>query len=503
MRFLFYKTRDLNLGVLSGLLVGVSYHAPYLGIIAYFGFIPLFHSWINNNPKKNLITGYIFGVTYNLISNYWIATNSGAPFYVVLFSLLAAVAYLSIFWGIAGAVVGFYNKTKLIYYMLPFLIVSLEWIRSFGPLGFSWGNLALTQINILPLLQHIDYAGTYIITSWVIIINVILYYQFFVNKIERKRLFYIIFVLILFFCSGWLKMKIYELEDYSDSVNIAIIQPNIDPNEKWNKNDRIELYNFMDSLYTEAIKLNPDLILFPETALPTYIRINNAVKKQLQSRVDSSMIPILIGTVDRRFDSNKNKKFYNSTIYFQPKKDFEIYDKIHLVPFAEYDLLPSFLHPLVNLNINIDRGVFKAGEDYKIFKFKDLSFSGLICYESSLPRYARRFTKKGANLLMIQANDGWLGNSQGPYQHFNNAILRAIENRVPIARSGNTGISGVILPSGRVVRKIVLDQKTVFSHQIPYNKSSSFYSHFGDLFAVCSFIIFLFIGPVITCIKKY
>jgi apolipoprotein N-acyltransferase len=178
-----------------------------------------------------------------------------------------------------------------------------------------------------------------------------------------------------------------------------------------------------------------------------------------------------------------------------------MYEKIHLVPFAEYDLFPGLFHPLENLNLNIDRGVFQGGKDYKVFKWNQVQFSDLICYESSLPRYARQFVQNGADILMIQANDGWLGESAGPYQHFELARLRAIENRIPVVRSGNTGISGVILPTGEVQRKVPLGIALVFMENIPLYTPGSFYSHYGDVFAVISFVIFLFLGPV-SCLKK-
>ena len=258
----------------------------------------------------------------------------------------------------------------------------------------------------------------------------------------------------------------------------------------------------MDSLYNEAIFLKPDIILFPETALPTYLRLNNRIRKQLQKKVNISKIPILIGTVDRKIDFSGIKSYYNSTMFLQPDTDFEMYEKIHLVPFAEYDLMPKLLHPLGKLNLNIDRGVFKGGTNYKVFEWNGILFSDLICYESSLPRYARRFVNEGAELLMIQANDGWLGNSSGPYQHFEHARLRAIENRIPIARAGNTGISGIISPTGEVYNKVPLDSQSVFLANIPLNKSGSFYSKYGDVFAALCFVIFLFIGPVLSCVKE-
>ena len=497
MSFLF-KRSHWQLAIISGTLIGVSYHPLHLGLLAYVGFIPLIHTWLNHNPKKNFWTGYLFGIVYNIISNYWIAANSGAEFVVVLFSLIAAVLYLSIFWGIAGSIIGVFKRNNNFYIILPFLIVSLEWVRSFGPLGFPWGNLVLTQMEFLPILQYLDYTGSYIVTLWIVSINVILYYMM-ENNISTKKQIIIIIVAFLFISGGWLRMILYK--PLSESLHVAVIQPNIDPNEKWNNSNRVQTLNLMDSLHNEAVGLKPNIILFPETALPTYLKLNNRIRKKLQYKVNVSNIPILIGTVDRKIDSSGIKTYYNSTMFLQPNKDFEMYEKIHLVPFAEYDLMPDLLHPLGKLNLNIDRGVFKGGTNYKLFELDDIKFSGLICYESSLPRYARRLINKGAKFLMIQANDGWLGNSSGPYQHFEHARLRAIENRVTIVRAGNTGISGVISPVGRVQNKVPLDTQKVFLTKIYLNKSGSFYSQYGDVFAAFCFVIFLFIGPVLSCLR--
>ena len=257
----------------------------------------------------------------------------------------------------------------------------------------------------------------------------------------------------------------------------------------------------MDSLHNVAINMNPDIILFPETALPTYLRLNNRIKNKIQSKVDSTSIPILIGTVDRRYDSLGKKLYFNSSMLLKPHQSYDIYDKIHLVPFAEYDLMPELLHPLIDLNLNIDRGIFVGGDNYKVFKINGVNFSNLICYESSFSKYSRNFVINGAQFLMIQANDGWLGNSAGPYQHFEHAKLRSIENRIPIVRSGNTGISGAILPSGVVKEKVPIGKESVFSVNIPLGNNNSLYTRYGDFLAVMCFVIFIFIHQFSKCIK--
>tara|TARA_B100000003_G_scaffold70000_1_gene62734 strand:+ start:2252 stop:3760 length:1509 start_codon:yes stop_codon:yes gene_type:complete len=496
------KLHSWKLAIISGVLIGISFHQICFGILVYIGFIPLLHSWFRNNPKNNLFSGYVFGVTYNLISNYWMATNSGAEFIVVLFSLIAATLYLSIFWAFAGFIVGLYKNISIKVLIMPFLVVSLEWIRSFGPLGFAWGNLALTQMDMLHLLQFIDYGGTYIITFLIVCINSIIYYHFFLKSFPKQKLVFFLAFLLLINTIGLFRLNMELDQNNNTELDIAVIQPNLNPNEKWDRSTRELTLNLMDSLHQLAIGLNPDIILFPETALPAYLRLNNSIRKRLQSEVNKSNIPILIGTVDRRFDDSGKKLYFNSSMYLYPNKDYQMYDKIHLVPFAEYDLMPYILHPLGQLNLNIDRGIFMGGDNYVKFSYEKVTFSNLICYESSLPRYARRFIKDGSNFLMVQANDGWLGKSAGPYQHFELARLRAIENRVPIVRSGNTGISGIIMSNGEVKKKIPLGEQVVFKEKIILGEAGSFYTKYGDVFASLCFVILLFINPVLLCLKK-
>tara|TARA_B100000073_G_scaffold283909_1_gene245053 strand:- start:1841 stop:3340 length:1500 start_codon:yes stop_codon:yes gene_type:complete len=499
MKNYIFSLKAWQLSILSGLIIGLSYLPIHLGFCVYFGFIPLIHAWVNGSCKNNFKFGYLFGLVYNIISNYWIGANSGADIYVVQFSLISAVMYLSIFWGIAGWIVGKIKNNSDIYLYIPLLFVSLEWVRSFGALGFAWGNLAITQTKYLPILQFIDYGGTYLITFLVGLVNVILYKMFYYGFVAIIRQTLLVFLIIIFMLAGWIKLSEYPIS--SKVIDVAVIQPNIDPNKKWDYSTRESTINIMDSLHNKAITLDPKIILFPETALPTYLTMNNRIRNNLQQKVNNSGVPILIGTVDRLIDSLGNKIYFNSSMFISPNSDYLMYEKIHLVPFAEYDLLPNLLIPLDKLNLNLNRGVFMSGNEFDVFDYDNIMFSNLICYESSFPRYSRGFIKRGAELLMIQANDGWLGNTAGPYQHFELARLRAIENRVSVIRSGNTGISGIITPTGAVQKKISLNKQEVFSEKVAYGHKKTFYTKYGDVFAALCFVIFIFIGPV-KCIKK-
>ena len=156
---------------------------------------PYLSFWIKNNSKSNFKSGLVFGIIYNLISNYWIGTNSGAELYVVFLSLIFAVFYLGLFWAFAGYIYGKIRTSSNTYIILPFLVVSLEWIRSFGPLGFTWGNIALTQSEYIYVLQLLDFTGSYSVTFLIISLNIFIYLFVIKKKLLLKK--FRIFILLI------------------------------------------------------------------------------------------------------------------------------------------------------------------------------------------------------------------------------------------------------------------------------------------------------------------
>ena len=495
----FLNLNPLILVFLSGFITGITFHPLGLGFLIWFSFFPLIHVFTISNIKKNTLYGFFFGLSYNTTAFYWIGSNSGADSLTVFGSLIAAVFYLSLFWAGVGFLFSFLrteNKGRLSNMFFPFIIVSMEYLRSFGALGFPWSNLALSQSQYIYLIQFIEVTGTYGLSFLIIVFNVVIY-----NIIQKKDsirggLSIIAFIIIGLSIAGLLRIN--SLPKLNKKISVVVVQPNINPNTKWqNKKNVIA---FMDSMHQKAVKFEPNLIVFPETALPSYLVRDYRTRNSLQNTVNNFNIPLLTGTIHTSFEDN-SKYYYNSSMFLMPEKDYELYSKIHLVPFAEYDLLPAFFHPLSKLNINIDRGNFKSGNTYKVFEHENLLFSNLICYESSIPKISRTFVSKGAEFLVIQANDGWLGSSFGPYQHFELAKLRAIENRISIVRSANTGISGIINFDGSVTEKVKLNEEKLIFEEVITNKNRSFYTKYGDIFALLNVLVTVFY-ILLTC-RRY
>ena len=370
----------------------------------------------------------------------------------------------------------------------------------FGTFRFPWIDLALTQTHFLPLIQMMDVTGSSGVSFWIMILNVLLYLCFKSIDSRKKYSIYAIGLILLLWVFGLMKINSIENVPVNNSIQVAITQPNVDPNEKWERGNREPTFILMHTLLDKAINMSPDLILWPETALPSYLRLSDSDRRPLQKKVDSFNIPLLSGTIDKKLSKQGFPLYFNGSIYFQPNKPSEFYHKVKLVPFAEYVPLSDNFPKLSELNFG--QGNFTRGNEFTLFSIGDEYFSNLICYESSLPDVVRKFVMRGAKFLTIQANDGWLGNTSGPSQHFELAILRAIENRRSIVRSANTGISGVITPSGKVKVQKNIGERSVFMESVPLFEINTFYTKYGNILGKWSSIIIVLLLGVLIWLKK-
>jgi apolipoprotein N-acyltransferase len=165
-----------------------------------------------------------------------------------------------------------------------------------------------------------------------------------------------------------------------------------------------------------------------------------------------------------------------------------------MVPFGEYVPLKSVLFFVQKLAYGI--GDFESGQTYTVFDMPEGLFGVTICYEAIFPDQVRRYVKEGAEFLVNITNDAWFGRSAAPTQHLAMAVLRAVENRRYLVRAANTGISAIVEPSGRILRASDIFVPTVITGQIRMERTHTFYTRYGDLFAwICViFIVAVFIA---------
>lgn len=444
---------------MSGLLLGLSYPPFSLGFLAWIAFIPLIHC-ISKEERigQKALFGFVACFTSNLIILNWMGLNSGTSPTVAIISYLALSLYLTIFW------MAFIISTHFIPKKIELLLTPLSWIffveflRNIGPLAGPWMNLSLTQSEYIRIIQLAS-IEVHAISFMVIFFNLILY-RFF---IERNTVFLKYFVLIL--CSilffGNYHVNSQNNRSIEKSVNVSIGQPSIFPDEKWNPNLRLRNLAVMDSLLVKSLEDNADIIIWPEVAVTSFLANNPYDRVRYQDKLSGTYL--ITGIPERKNIDGINQNF-NSSIILKPDGSFDTYQKIFLVPFAEY--VPFFRNWITKMNQFDDIGSFYPGSEYKTFNIDDFKASILICYDSSSPQIVEKMVDNGAEIIFIITNDSYVGQFM-PYQHFQLARLRAVEQRVPIIQSANTGISGIILPSGKIIYRSKLNERIVFTMEVP------------------------------------
>jgi len=271
-------------------------------------------------------------------------------------------------------------------------------------------------------------------------------------------------------------------------LSVALIQPNVSLQEKWNgsNNDNI---NTLLSLSKPYIDKSTDLIIWPESALQIDIlRSNSIYINKIQSILTDSTT-ILSGMPHIEYINNK-KYIYNSIISINKNSIGEIYNKIQLVPMAEY--VPwSNVVPLM-ADLNLGQSNFSQGDKIVLYNKNEISYGGVICFESTFPWIFNNFVQKGAEFMVVVTNDGWYETAPEPQQHAKQSIYRAIESRRTILRCANTGISMIINPRGNIEHQLELNTSGTIESMVYPEKRITFYTQYGHKFPeIIGYVILL------------
>ncbi|MAS39562.1 MAG: apolipoprotein N-acyltransferase [Candidatus Marinimicrobia bacterium] len=455
--------KNLMLSLMSGLMLGLSFPPFHLGFLAWIFLIPLFKIF-NQSIKlsEKIILFYLAGFISNAIITHWVALNSGTSVQVAIISYLALCIFYSIYWILFCLILHFFEKrklsTKIQLLLIPFIWVVIENLRDIGPLAAPWLNFSLTQTGYNRLIQivsvHVD------LSSFIIILLNVLFYKFISLK-QKIYIYSFLSVILINALIGQILITNYNTTYFQKQINVSIGQPVIYPDEKWNPNLKNRNEKIMNDLLQKSLESNPDVIVWPEAALTSFLSVSDSkVRMELQEKIEDS---VLITGIPQRMYFNNELKVYNSAIFLRPDGFYDTYQKIFLVPFAEY--VPFFKNWLSKINQFDDMGSFSPGENYNTFTIGDVKLSILICYDSSSFKIAKKMVDKGAEIIFVITNDSYVGKAM-PYQHFEHAKLRSIELGIPVVQSANNGISGIILPSGEVLIKSEIDDRNVYNHLI-------------------------------------
>jgi apolipoprotein N-acyltransferase len=264
-------------------------------------------------------------------------------------------------------------------------------------------------------------------------------------------------LLLLSLTYGCYKLYLCPVAGSLQPLKISLIQGNIPQYQKWDENFRASILERYETLTKEAAKDKPDLIIWPETSVPGIIGEEPDLLIRVLDLAKTVNTPILVGAVT----SKELGVYYNSALLISADGAVtQQYDKLHLVPFGEYVPLEKYF-PFLRSMIGVPIGDFTAGGESTVFKSPE-RFAALICFEDIIPGLSRRFVKGGAQFLVNITNDAWFMESSAPYQHAAASVFRAIENRVPVVRAANTGLSCFIDRSGRIYDKVSDGKKDIF-----------------------------------------
>ncbi|MCU0415744.1 MAG: apolipoprotein N-acyltransferase [Cytophagaceae bacterium] len=500
-------------------------HASFLSVLAFVPILMLIDKCVNQQYSTAKIVLYIYSVLalWNVSTTWWIynATAAGAVFALLVNALLMLIPFVFF--------ILLYKKGSIVlsYVAWVSFYITFEYWHLNWELSWPWLTLGNCFAKMPYLVQWYEYTGVLGGSIWILVSNLVLFHALkFPSRINTTI---VSMVLVLPVALSFLLY--YTTEETGIGVKVVVVQPNIDPYlEKFPGSSQFiaegkQIERFI-SLTKQGLQqslptTSTPIVLWPETALPLYVDETNIRQQKLLLYLDSFARAeriLLISGIDsyKYYGSEKGSATakissidgvsyydtYNAAIGFQAQDNFRIYHKSKLVPGVESLPYPEIFG---GLTANLGGIVSTLGYDTTTTTYftKDgIGVSPVICYESIFGDYVRKFVAGGSSIIGIITNDGWWGKTPGHQQHWHYARLRAIENRKPIARAANTGISGFINSRGDILEETSYWVKDVRAHLLHVNKDTTFYTKQGDYLGRISIWISLLVFIVSFFVKK-
>lgn len=458
--------RPWVLSVLSGVALATAFPPLRVWPMVFVAWVPLWlgiaREQANLRWRQAFLRGWGMGfVAYALILHWLLAlSNEEVTIPGLMYPSLALIAfYLALFQGAAAAAaVALARASRVPFLVLaPLATVLAEWLRSVGPLGFPWGSPVYALARIPLLIQSASLLGFSGLTFLLLATGALLLAALRGRRLAAAAAGGLVGLVALHGALVLARHPVGGRELDRRPVRVLVAQPNIPREIKWKPEKRQEVIARVFAHGAQAVAAGRaaggyDLFVWPETVFPIPIFDDRQLAASVRAFVDTLGSPLLIGTQETVWERQGGKPSYaafNSAVLIDSGGSCSLpYRKIALVPFSERMPLQK-IAPFLNA-IDFGQSDFSAGTGPENFRSGDEEIATLICFESVFPPLARQAVRQGATLLVNITNDFWFGRSAGPVQHAEMSILRAVENRVPLVRCANTGISFVVDPWGRV-----------------------------------------------------
>ena len=464
--------------------------------------------------KKMAAIGWAFGFGYFFASLFWIGeaflVEAEKFAWALPFAISLLPAGLAFYFALATAVAGAFWRNGLVRILLLAVTLTVtEWLRGQLFTGFPWNVLGYTLTGNDGLMQLASVFGAYGLTPIAVLIfasPVLL-----LGDAKEKTILpreYILFpaamVAVLLVAMGWGYMRHASPETKNvDGVLLRLVQPNTPQKDKWVPSKRLEVFNQL--IDTTTMTTDPGdaglngvtHVIWPESSFPFLVRRSPEAIKAIADllpektilltgalRMEDAIKPIDQATAQATAPTTTptERKIYNSMLAIDTEgRTLSIYDKMHLVPFGEYLPFQNLLEAIGLEQLTRLKGGFASGNGPRILHIPGAPLAEpLICYEIIFPA---RTSKSGTRpkWLLNLTNDAWFGRTSGPHQHFHQARIRAIEEGLPVVRVANTGISAVIDPYGRIVKKLPLMTRGAINSRLPAALDQTAYTTLSSL----------------------
>ena len=482
------------------------------------------HGWL-----RNLLLGYVAGLTFFWIVFSWLTTVTVLGWFVLEFYMAIYFALWGWFCGLLRPRAGksesrvaskwegmlararstapstqspwtkSTNNLRLAF-ILAAGWTTLEWLRGWVFSGFGWNGLGVALHDNWPLIQITELTGVAGLSFIVVFVNVIVIttaYRLIVEARTRVMRPHFDFTFTMAAIVGVLifGIRATQISPSTKQIRVAAVQSNVPQNQKFDPQFIRRIFDQFRKLSEIALRSNPppDLLVWPESSMPGPVLADADSNKFVMDLAGSAATDFLLGTID----VDKRDVYNAALLVTDGGERVQIYRKLHLVPFGEY--VPGrhkvpLLARIVGDQVPVD---FKAGKEPTVFTLtnNEIHVAPLICFEDTIGDLTRQFvlpseTGPGANLIVDVTNDGWFERSAGSHQHLANAIFRCVETRRPMIQAANTGVTCFINQFGRITQILQDDLGSTFTEgvlagevKVPTEQELTFYVRHGELFA--------------------
>ncbi|WP_292898520.1 apolipoprotein N-acyltransferase [Nitratireductor sp.] len=426
-------------------------------------------------------TGWWFGFGYFMLGLWWIGNallvDAGNFAWAVPLAIVGLPAFLAIFYGFAALFARFlWSGGILRIVSLAFFFGVSELIRSVIFTGFPWGSIGYAAMPTLLSMQSAKVFG-------LVGMNFLAVLVFSMPALLGTRRHLLvgsitaIGLVTIQFTYGYLSLSRESAAD--KFLPVRIVQPSIKQTEKWDSLEQTRIFNILLDLTRRQVAdggAKPQLIVWPETAVPFLFTDRPEALVQLGEALDEGQM-LLTGAVRAEGgDGLGATRYYNSVVAIaQDGTIVDAVDKVHLVPFGEYVPFANLLNNIGIEEIVQSAGPFTAGGARRPITVEEgTRVMPFVCYEIIFPHLVADAADQ-SDILLNVTNDAWFGVSPGPYQHFRQARVRAVESGLPLLRAANSGISAVIDSSGRVVEAFDLNAVGNLDVRMPIQKREKLY----------------------------